>query len=190
MGGAMKLGDLIGKEMLRANQALHEAPEGFGGSGWKQHARIVEFGKKLGIETMLDYGCGEGSLRRYLRSEVSVPWKIAEYDPAIPKKAKLPKAADLVVCTDVLEHVEPEKLESVLGHIFLLTRKGAFLAIATRPANKLLPDGRNAHLIVQPMEWWVDKLSAFAWNFDKVEDKRKGDGSPHEVRIWLSKQLD
>jgi hypothetical protein len=30
--------------------------------------------------------------------------------------------------------------------------------IATRPAKKHLPDGRNAHLIVQDSDWWLGQL--------------------------------
>jgi hypothetical protein len=63
-----------------------------------------------------------------------------------------------VVCTDVLEHIEPELIDNVLDHLKDLTRKVAFLAIATRPARKNLADGRNAHLIIQPSSWWLAKL--------------------------------
>ena len=36
--------------------------------------------------------------------------------------------------------------------------KNAFLIIATSPAKKFLPDGRNAHLIVETPGWWKDKI--------------------------------
>jgi hypothetical protein len=35
------------------------------------------------------------------------------FDPAFEEYGE-PRAADLVCCIDVLEHIEPEKLESVL----------------------------------------------------------------------------
>jgi hypothetical protein len=39
-----------------------------------------------------------------------------------------------------------------------LGRLGAFFLVSTRLANQLLPDGRNAHLTVQPAEWWHDQM--------------------------------
>ena len=60
-----------------------------------------------------------------------------------------------MTCTDVLEHIEPECLEHVLDDLQRLTRKVAFLNIATRPAKKILADGRNAHLIQQQLPFWL-----------------------------------
>jgi 2-polyprenyl-3-methyl-5-hydroxy-6-metoxy-1,4-benzoquinol methylase len=65
-----------------------------------------------------------------------------------------PEPHDIVACTDVLEHIEPDCLDDVLKDIRRCTKKVAFLLIATRPAIKVLADGRNAHLIQQPYTWW------------------------------------
>ena len=40
-----------------------------------------------------------------------------------------------------------------------LTEVVAFLTVHTGPASKILPDGRNAHINQQPMEWWLPKLT-------------------------------
>ena len=103
--------------------------------------------------TVLDYGCGQGALGRSLDRE------IAEYDPAIEGKSTMPAPADLVICTDVLEHIEPDLLDNVLDHLRDLTKSALFAVICTRPAKKFLADGRNAHLIVEPWEFWKQKLS-------------------------------
>jgi hypothetical protein len=71
-------------------------------------------------------------------------------DPPVP--------AELVCCIDVLEHIEPECLEDVLDHLEELTQRVAFISINTAAAGKTLPDGRNAHLIQRPMEWWFPKI--------------------------------
>jgi hypothetical protein len=105
---------------------------------------------------------------------------VFEYDPGIPGKDHLPKPADLVVCTDVLEHIEPELLDGVLRHLYLLAGRGAYLVIATRLARELLPDGRNAHLIVQEPPWWLAKLKAQGWRKLRHE-QRKG------LCVWLEK---
>jgi hypothetical protein len=87
-----------------------------------------------------------------------VPWTCATTIPPFHRVAALPGFADLVVCTDVLEHVEPELLDTVLRHLRSLARKAVFVVIATRPSNKTLSDGRNAHLIVETAEWWIAHL--------------------------------
>jgi len=39
-----------------------------------------------------------------------------------------------------------------------LTVKMAILVISLRPAQKTLPDGRNAHICLQKENWWLSKL--------------------------------
>ncbi len=92
-------------------------------------------------------------------SRSSSGWDVREYDPGIIGKDALPKPADLVIATDVLEHIEPELLGNVLEHIRSLARLGVFLNIATSPAREILPDGRNAHLIIRPPAWWREELA-------------------------------
>ena len=106
--------------------------------------------------TALDYGCGKGKL-----AEV-VP-DVACYDPAVERFAAPAKPADVVICRDVMEHVENECIDEVLDHIRSLSRKAAWFAIATRPAKKVLADGRNAHVSIHPSAWWVEKLQS-RWN--------------------------
>jgi len=64
----------------------------------------------------------------------------------------------MLISTDVLEHIEPFFLDDVLKDIHNLFQKNAFLIIATSPAKKFLPDGRNAHLIVETPGWWKEKI--------------------------------
>ncbi len=86
-----------------------------------------------------------------------------EYDPAIEGKDGRPVFADLVVCTDVLEHIEPDRLDNVLTHLRTLARRAVFVVINTQPSNKTLTDGRNAHLIVEPAVWWYERLQVAAF---------------------------
>ena len=51
-----------------------------------------------------------------------------------------------MICTDVLEHIEPDCLQAVLGHLRQVSREYTFVNISTRAAVKSLHDGRNAHL--------------------------------------------
>lgn len=181
-----KLRNLISKNMLEQNKKLHESPEGFGGSGWKHHETIMAFAHELEAHNILDYGCGECTLRKVLVKR-GLHVNLTEYDPAVAKRSRLPGPHDLVVCTDVLEHVEPKKLDNVIRHLHELTVKGCYLVIATRPANKILPNGHNAHLIIEDTPWWRERVQEMPWEILREEDKRKGNGDGHEVRFWLKR---
>lgn len=144
---------LISDEYRKLNEDLHKDNKDFGTIG-KHHAlRVLEMAYSLNTQDILDYGCGKGTLGH------NMPFKINQYDPAILKHSDLPKAADIVVCTDVLEHVEPECIDEVLDHIASLTKVLCYLQIANGKAKKILPDGRNAHLIQENSNWWFEKLS-------------------------------
>ena len=145
---------MISAEYRALNELLHQSDPAYGsGSGAKYGEFVLEAMRRTGSTTVLDYGCGKGSLKRALGAFV------ANYDPAVPEWSEMPSPADLVVCTDVLEHVEPEQLVAVLSHIRGLALRAVFFVIACREARKTLADGRNAHLIVEPPEWWAELLS-------------------------------
>jgi len=151
---------LISNEYRKLNAQLHAEKPGFGAFGHRWTDQVKELSKKFCSEDILDYGCGKGTLAPTL------PFPIAEYDPAVKGKDGVSIPANIVVCTDVLEHIEPENLRSVLRHISELTGTVAFLNISTRRANKSLPDGRNAHLIIRNSRWWDAALSEF---FERTE---------------------
>ena len=111
----------------------------------------------MGIDTLLDYGCGSNlSLRETLAPQRKLTYQA--YDPGVPEYSGDPEPSDMVVCVDVLEHIEPEFLDDVLDHLMHLTQGVIFCSINTGPAGKTLSDGRNAHLIQQPMEWWLPRI--------------------------------
>lgn len=150
---------LISRAYCREQVLLHARPAGYGGKGGKWAAAAVALAEACRAQSLLDYGCGRGQLADCLR-QADVSFAIREYDPAIPGKDMLPEPADVVVCTDVLEHIEPEKLTAVLAHVKRLTRKAALLVVATRPSGKTLTDGRNAHLILESDDWWAGTVTA------------------------------
>jgi len=47
----------------------------------------------------------------------------------------------------------------VLQDIRSLTRHFCYLVIDLQPAVKRLPDGRNAHILLAPPEWWVARVA-------------------------------
>ncbi len=158
---------LITPEYAQLNRELH-ARGNYGVSGWKWATDVYSLARQSEAKTVLDYGSGQGGLFRTIRARFSeqpdglkaipLPFDCLEYDPAIEGKTEKPQHADLVVCGDVLEHVEPDCLYSVLDDIRSIARSAVFLVVATRLAQKTLSDGRNAHLIVERAEWWLPKI--------------------------------
>lgn len=149
---AFKAPAVISPDYLKQNEMLHQSNPAYGISGSKYTQEVLALSKELNTTDILDYGCGKGTLAQ------SLPFKIKEYDPAIPGKSGVPGGADLVVCTDVLEHIEPEYVDNVIGDIARCTLKKAFLVIHNGPAMKTLPDGRNTHLIQENKHWWSKKI--------------------------------
>jgi hypothetical protein len=182
----MKRASLISDAYLALLRELHARPRGFGQSGRKHAAEIIAVASATNIRTILDYGCGAGTLKEALHLQ-GAPFLVREYDPAISGRDQPPAIADLCVCTDVLEHVEPDRLSNVLTHIRSVSSAAAFLVIATTLAHKHLPDGRNAHLIVESADWWTERVTrAF---FDCVLRsrfvRRDSEGAVAEVSMWL-----
>ena len=145
---------LITEEYRRLNAQKHEDSEHFGASGHVLAKNVRDIARRIGAHTILDYGCGKRTLERELG------YAICNYDPAIPGCDSPPDPADLVVCCDVMEHIEPECLEDVLDDLQRVTKNTIMFLIDTWPAKKHLADGRNAHAIIQPAEWWLPKLVA------------------------------
>jgi hypothetical protein len=142
----------ISEGYLSQQQALHAAGQ-YGCSGHKYAELVTQLAERIGTSDILDYGCGQRTLERALG------FLIRNYDPAIPEFAEVPiHGADLLVSTDVLEHIEPGKVDAVLDDIARLTKKLCFLIIDMKPAKKFLNDGRNAHLIQEGPKWWLPKI--------------------------------
>lgn len=156
--------DLVTPSYKKQLERLHKTTK-WGNDGAKHAAAVKDLVEKIKPDTILDYGCGKGALAEALK-----PVRCMGYDPGIPGKDQPPKPADLVICTDVLEHIEPDRLETVLKHIWNLTGKAAYLVIATRPAKARLPDGRNAHLIIQNEDWWKDKIRSMNFGIIDIDE--------------------
>lgn len=142
---------LISPEYKALNIDLH-AGGSYGHSGQKWAEHVTDLVRRYNAQSVLDYGCGQGTLAK------AVDVIIREFDPAIAGKESPPLPVDLVVCTDVLEHIEPECLDEVLAHLYSLSRVACFVVVSTRPARKILADGRNAHLIIEDDDFWRRRL--------------------------------
>lgn len=130
-------------------------------------------------QTILDYGCGQSQLLDLLA--LGYPAMLARYDPAIPAFSDRPREVfDLLINVDVLEHIEECDLDDVIAEMRALCRN-AIIIVDTRPASKLLPDGRNAHVTIRPHAWWKDRLSRHFRHLERVTTARR---SRAGFRTW------
>lgn len=121
---------------------------------------IAQLAKRHGSVKVLDYGSSSGATMKAVKEHLWLPPCVEDhcYDPFVEEFAADPEPADLLICTDVLEHVEPECTVAVLDHIAALTRRIAFFSISLKPAGKVLSDGRNAHINLPGDEFWLKQL--------------------------------
>lgn len=140
----------------------------------KPHAwadKVIELWRTLPDEriTILDYGCS----RRRLRNSLPVTMQnwLAEYDPGVPGFETPSWPRDLVVCTDVLEHVEPECLDAVLADLKRVTLNTLLLSVSTKHSEMTLPDGTLQHKIVQPAAWWAEKIAEMGMSMEQLPCK-------------------
>jgi 2-polyprenyl-3-methyl-5-hydroxy-6-metoxy-1,4-benzoquinol methylase len=173
---------LISDEYRLTNIELHRRNHTYGSYGSRWAPLVRELKEKFAAESILDYGCGKGTL-----AEALPDLGLREYDPCVVGKDAPPAPADLVICTDVLEHIEPELIDNVIEHIWSVTLKVAFLNISTRRAAKRLPDGRNAHLIVQDPDWWTVRVELC---FDIQESQALTETSEFNCVVTPRKQGD
>ena len=64
-------------------------------------------------------------------------------------------------CCDVMEHIAPEDVQTVLKNI-LAAAQHVFFSISTLPDQRgpeLLGEGEHLHLTVQPLAWWQSEIT-------------------------------
>lgn len=132
--------------------------------------QILAFAEKIKARSILDYGCGG-----YASIEGNCNLRVQSYDPAVPAYSGSPRPADLVVCLDVLEHVEPNCIEDVIANLRRLAGKGIFLSVSCEPSTKQLPDGSPWHIFVKPEAYWRERFKDFdALEFDAARNQLTG----------------
>ena len=97
---------------------------------------LMSLVKENNCKTLLDYGCGkaipydkdrckEVDLRHPIQKLCNLK-SFDLYDPAYEKYATLPdKKYDIVVCTDVLEHIAEQDIDYVLTEILSHSKKNS-----------------------------------------------------------------
>ena len=136
----------------------------YGGTNHGRHAyaTVVAWQPRF----VVDFGCGDNAFIREMRRRgidgLGVDFVNEEADILAPMH-KVPLASDIVdVVTsfDAVEHLLPEDVDPVLSEMKrIAVPSGRFIfSICTRPS-RITIDGENLHPTVQPIEWWLERIS-------------------------------
>lgn len=141
-------------------------------------SELMEMRRKLLIcndlfkfNSIYDFGCGKADAynKRFqdpktknwfngLSDYLNVPKEnIHLYDPGVPKyevDADKSKKFDLVIATDVLEHIPSEDCEDVVDELFARANSLVFISVACYLAGTILADGNNAHCNIKHPKYW------------------------------------
>ena len=157
---------VISEKQRALNKALHQNSQDYGnradGAGVASELPVaVQRMHELGVcNSLLDYGTGKGKLVEHLRATLPQSIHVDGYDPAVTQWDTLPTTSyDIVTCLDVLEHIEMSSIDAVLKDIHRLTKRFCYVVVDLQPAVKKLADGRNAHILLAPCEWWVARFA-------------------------------
>lgn len=120
--------------------------------------------KKYKPKTILDFGCGKGFLSKRLQNDFP-NINVSGWDPS--HGTELDGTYDMIVSTDVLEHVEPDYLDETLHELYNRTNIVQYHNIACYYATAILPDGRNAHLSTMTPDTWQIKFDIMGFTIKK-----------------------
>ena len=134
-------------------------------------------------KNILDYGAGKATFHKLLFNNTKIPGaplniNIVPYDPAYEPFNKKPAGRfDLVLCIDVMEHVQEDKIDEVLADIFSFG-DNIFITISCYPATQILLNGKNAHYTIKKPEWWKERLKPYDSKYIAVFQTRPEKGEP------------
>ena len=121
---------------------------------------------------VIDFGCGTGRAGLKLheagydvllvdfagncRDKEALVLPFRKHDLTQP----LEERATYGFCTDVMEHIPPEQVDTVLSNIFACCERAFFqISLTDDVCGELI--GHPLHLSVRPIEWWLAKLEQF-----------------------------
>lgn len=139
----------------------------FGLSVLQHESSIRSFAEALQAKTLLDFGCGRGDAYLapyFMHRRLGVDDAgLTLYDPAFPGRDVVPQGQfDLVICSDVVEHVPAIEVDEFVTALFKHARAGVWASVCCRPAKKAFEDGMNMHVTIKPYRWWSAKFAAAA----------------------------
>lgn len=152
-------------DTLKQYQQLHA--NYYGASAYLYFETIAKEVMALDPKSILDFGCGRSDLVAHFWKDGAR--RVAKYDPAIPQFKEMPEGQfDLVLCTDVMEHIPIEDVERIFNEIRDKSNSVLF-TISMKPARAKLPDGRNAHVTLLNADEWMRWIKAMFGSARRIE---------------------
>ena len=156
----------------------------------RSYPEAVDIIERFDFNTVIDYGCAKGFLVHSLRQlgKEAYGEDISEYainnsDERVSRFVSKPteKKADLIICKDVMEHIEEDNVIEVFS---FLKRKCKSKALF------IIPLGDNdtfrireyevdiTHVTKKDEDWWIDKINesgfsieSFAYSMGSIKEK-------------------
>lgn len=174
---------IIDSNHIRQYEELHRSDPSYGSTSLKfidEVCVMIDFMKPSSI---LDYGCGKGTLIDELEKRYP-SIRCHKYDPSIPEYNTIPvNHADMVLNTDVLEHIPVDDIDEVLESISSITQNVYFNLHHSRAAH-VLPNGQNAHCTVRSPNWYRRKLGQYFKHVELLPGRR------HIASVGITFQID
>lgn len=120
--------------------------------------------KHRGYVNMLDVGCGRGQAMDLAKQQGFVIVNGVEVVDQLCDRVDVTRiqgahelpfdddSYDLVVATDVMEHILPDDVPLVLSEMFRVARKAVHLTISHKGDNGRL------HVCIDTREWWLEEI--------------------------------
>ena len=93
---------------------------------------------------------------------------------------------DIVINTDVLEHIPEDDLVWVLKEIFNYSSNIVFLNISCRPALKTFKNGENVHVSVFPIQDWLQLIARVSERYPYLTIYVYGDSVDENNDAYIS----
>ena len=153
-------------QQVTLNRQLHQSDPSFGindtGLTKRLPLAIERLSRSTPISSVLDYGTGKGFLVDHLRAHLPSSITVDGFDPSVEKWSKfLRPNYDLITCIDVLEHIDIQYIDDTIRQLKQMANLFCYVTIDLQPAVKKLKDGRNAHVMLAPSEWWITRFSQY-----------------------------
>ena len=161
------------RKVLETEHSLGE----WGVASTYQAETVYKLMRKWNQTELLDYGAGVGNLYKTL-VKFNPNVVVHHYEPGIEKWNVIPQPCNMVVCIDVIEHIEPECLDAVLLDLVRVTKKFAFITICTIEAQRVLNNGWNAHINIKTAAEWQN---IFSQHFNILKSNIYESG----IELWL-----
>ncbi len=153
-----------------------------GSSLFKHIFSLREIIIKKSISSLIDFGCGKaifyknklpykikGKTGEFTIQEFWNVKDIVLYDPGVKEFELYPKQKkDLVICTDVLEHIPMIDTENFLNDIYLLANKAVFFAVSVRESKKKLKSGQSVHINIRKEDEWDKIFNSFQKRYPDI----------------------